>query len=218
VTSTTRPILGVYPSSNAVSRFNAWFFDRFDLLMNWSLASLKRQIYFDLPETIVEIGPGAGGNFGYYSPGTTVIAIEPNRWMHDRLTRNAREAGLHLVIHDTLAEETGLASCSAPVVISNLVLCTVTEPAAAITEAHRILEPGGRLIVVEHVRGQGPLLRALQRLVRRPWRWLFEGCELNRDTAAAISAAGFSSVELTDRTYLTPFLPINSFAYGTAVK
>lgn len=208
----------LYESSPAVSRFNAWFFDAFDGIIDWSLRRLKKRVYQDTPDTIVEIGPGVGANFRYYRPGTTVVAIEPNMAMHDRLRRNAREADIDLVLKDALAEATGLPDESAEMVVSNLVLCTVTDPEAAVAEAHRILGPGGRLVVVEHVHGRGPALRLLQRIVSRPWRWLFEGCELNRDTAATIRDAGFDRVELRERTLITPFVPINSFAYGSATK
>jgi hypothetical protein len=39
------------------------------------------------------------------------------------------------------------------------------------------------------------MVRRVQGLVRRPWRWLFEGCHTDRDTAAVVRAAGFSAVE-----------------------
>ena len=205
-------------STPSVRRFNAWFFHRFDGFIDWSLRRLKSQVFTDLPQTVVEIGPGEGANFRYYQPGTTVIAIEPNPAMHQRLQANAREAGIHLELQDTIAEDTGLPTASAPAVISSLVLCSVTDPEAAIAEAHRILEPGGRLMVVEHVRGQGPVLRGLQKLVRRPWRWAFEGCELDRDTLATIEGAGLSTVEMVERTVITAFVPVNSFVYGYATK
>lgn len=218
MTSTSHQSPRVYSSNPRISRFNAWFFDTFDGFLNWSLGRLKRQVYTDLPDTIVEIGPGVGGNFRHYRRGTTVVAIEPNVAMHERLARNAHKYGIDLVIKETTAEDTGLLDESAAVVISNLVLCTVEDPDAAVAEVHRILEPAGRFIVVEHVRGQGPLLRALQRLVHRPWRWLFEGCELDRDTKTTIEAGGFSRVNITERRYLTVFLPANSCAYGVAIK
>lgn len=215
---TTRNMAHTYPSTWRVSRFNAWFFQAFDGFIDWSLRRIKKQVYVDLPETIVEIGPGVGANFRYYRPGTRVIAIEPSLEMHERLVRNAREAGIALDLRGDLAEDTGLADDSVPAVVSNLVLCTVTNPEAAIAEAHRILEPGGRFLVVEHVRGRGPALRGLQKLVARPWRWLFEGCELGRDTAESIRRAGFSTVELVEATLATAFLPVNSFAFGEAIK
>lgn len=205
-------------TSRAIARFNAWFFDVFDGLIDWSIRRVKRQVFFDLPGTIVEIGPGVGANFRYYRPGTRVVAIEPNLAMHERLEANARAAGIWLELKDTFAEDTGLPGESSDVVVSSLVLCTVADPNAAASEILRILRPGGRFLFVEHVRGQGPALRALQRLIRSPWRWLFEGCHLMRDLRSDLEGTGFSDLDLTERTVLTPFLPVNSFVYGTATK
>lgn len=216
MTTTTMPAR--HDSSPRIARFNAWFFDAFDGLIDWSLRRLKRDLYRDLPDEIVEIGPGVGANFRYYRPGTTVIAIEPNEQMHERLIRNAQKAGIDLVLRRDLAEHTGLGGESADVVISCLVLCTVEEPETAVSEALRILRPGGRLILLEHILGRGPALRLVQRLVARPWRWLFEGCELSRDTAEIVRTAGFSSTEIAEKTHLTVFVPVNSVAYGVAVK
>ena len=208
----------VHISTPAIGRFNAWFFDTFDGFIDWSLRRVKQKVYRDLPDRIVEIGPGVGANFRYYPPGTTVVAVEPNQQMHTRLKANARAAGIDLVLEGTVAEATGIPSESAEVVVSNLVLCTVLDPAKAISEAHRVLKPGGRLLLVEHVRGQGPLLRLLQRLVARPWKWLFEGCELHRDTMSTLASAGFNADSVSQKTVVTPFVPINSLLYGQAVK
>jgi hypothetical protein len=90
-------------------------------------------------------------------------------------------------------------------------------PDAAIAEVQRILEPGGRFIVVEHISGRGPLLRGLQRLLRGPWRWALEGCELDRDTGARIRHAESSEIDLREETVVTPFIAVNAFAYGSAI-
>ena len=216
MTTATRP--AKYESTTRIQRFNAWFFQAFDALIHISLRRLKRRVYQDLPETIVEIGPGVGANFRFYRLGTHVIAFEPNREMHPALTENAARHGLHLEIRTELAEDTGLPNDSVDVVVSNLVLCTVTDPEAAVAEIHRILRPGGQLLIVEHVRGRGPVLRGLQRLVHRPWQWLFEGCDLSRDTASLIRGAGFGSVQIEEKSMFTIFLPINSWAVGAAAK
>jgi SAM-dependent methyltransferase len=208
----------LYPSSPIVGRFNAWFFDTFDGFIDWSMRRIKPQVYRNLPSSIVEIGPGVGSNFRYYMPGTTVIGIEPNFAMHERLRRNAEQAGIDLDLRATLAESTGLPRASSSVVISNLVLCTVTDPMQAAEEAYRILEPGGVLYLVEHVHGRGRLLRGVQRLVRRPWKWLFEGCELDRDTAGTLSSVGFETSGISNTTVITPFVPVNSLIFGKAVK
>lgn len=208
----------IHQSSERVGRFNAWFFDTFDGFINWSTRRMKKQVYSNLPDTIVEIGPGVGSNFGYYRTGTTVVAVEPNFAMHQRLRSNAESAGINLVLKTTTAEATGLEDQSAQAVVSNLVLCTVVDPTTAVREARRILKPGGRLLLVEHVRGRGPMLRTLQRLMAGPWKWLFEGCELGRDTLRELVEAGFDISGVLEKTVPTVFLPINAFVFGEAIK
>lgn len=198
--------------------FNAWFFDRFDRLLHHYWRPLKDDLFVDVPSTVVEIGPGVGANFRYYPPGTSVVAIEPNPAMHDRLAANAARHDLRVHIQPEMAEATSLDADSAELVVSTLVLCTVADPVAAVVEIHRVLRPGGRFLFLEHVRGQGRILRSIQYAAAGPWRTLFEGCELNRDTLDTVRRAGFRVINADERTLATPFVPVNAMVAGKAVK
>jgi SAM-dependent methyltransferase len=208
----------VYSSTPAIRRFNAWFFDTFDGFIDWSTRRAKKRLFSDIPRTLVEIGPGVGANFRYYQPGTRVIAIEPNEAMHSLLRARALDAELDLDLRSSLAEETGLLSDSVEAVVSSLVLCTVRDQGAAAAEIFRILKPGGRLLILEHVESRDFLLRLIQRLLARPWRWLFEGCELRRDTLSVLSSAGLKTEGISTKTLVTAFIPVNSMILGEAVK
>ena len=153
----------------------------------------------------------------YLVPGSRLVAIEPNAHAHDALRRNAARYGIDLEISEERAESTGLASASVDAVICTLVLCTVENQAAALAEVRRILRPGGRFVFIEHVEsGPGPL-RKLQRLIRRPWRYAFDGCCLDRDTAAAIAAAGFADVRIDQFRLGGLFVPVWPQISGVAV-
>jgi hypothetical protein len=53
----------------------------------------------------------------------------------------------------------------------------------------RALAPGGRLLFLEHVRGEaGSSLERWQNRLERPWRGLACGCHCNRDLGAAIAS------------------------------
>ena len=70
---------------------------------------------------------------------------------------------------------------------------------------------------LEHVaapRGSG--VHRAQRAARALWRWLFEGCHTDRDTATAVRAAGFSRVETRPLSVATPFVPIRPQIAGVA--
>ena len=147
--------------------------------------------------TVVEIGAGTGLNAAHLPAGTRWIAVEPNVHFHAGIRRAAERRGLALEVIGGRAEALPLADGEADAVISTLVLCSVASPTAALAEARRVLRPGGRLVVIEHVAApEGTLLRRLQRAFRRPWGWVADGCCPDRDTASAIRAAGFASVEL----------------------
>jgi SAM-dependent methyltransferase len=196
---------------------NAAFFRLVDGYVHRRLGARKQALFADLPRQVVELGPGTGANLKYFRPGTHLVAIEPNPHMHAALARAAAARGVTLEVRATGAEATGLPSASVDAVVCTLVLCTVPDPAAALAEVRRILRPGGRLLLVEHVAARrGTFLAGLQRLLRRPWRWAFEGCDLHRHTAETIQAAGFTSVDLERYRLRSVFLPVNEQLAGAA--
>jgi hypothetical protein len=85
-------------------------------------------------------------------------------------------------------------------------------------EIRRILRPGGQYAFIEHVAApEGTLLRGIQRSIRRPWAWAFEGCSCERDLAAVIAGAGFASVEIDEYRLRSPFVPANTQIAGRAI-
>jgi SAM-dependent methyltransferase len=191
-------------------RLNAAFFRLVDGYVHRLLGARKAALFADLPEEVVELGPGTGPNLRYYAPGTRLLAVEPNPHMHRPLARAAARHGVRLDLLPVGAEATGLAAASVDAVVCTLVLCTVPDPAAAVAEARRILRPGGRLLVLEHVAApRDTAMAALQRLLRRPWRWVFEGCDLCRPTADLLAGAGFARVDVQRYRLRSVFLPVN---------
>jgi len=175
-------------------RFNAWLLHALDHYAHRKYRFVKRELFGGLPRTILEIGAGDGANFRYLAPGTHVVAVEPNVRMH------AYDASVEAVI-------------------SSLVLCTVEDPERALAEVRRVLRPGGRFWCIEHVAAPaGTSIALIQRWVHRPWRWLFEGCETQRDTARLLREAGFASVEITPFTLRTAFVPIRPQVAAVALR
>ncbi|MFF5173242.1 class I SAM-dependent methyltransferase [Micromonospora sp. NPDC000089] len=197
--------------------FNAAFFTVLGPYLERSLRRHKRRVFAGLPATVVELGPGVGANLRYLRPGSTLIAVEPNPAMHGRLRAAAARHGVRLDLRDRVAERTGLPTGGVDVVISSLVLCTVRDPAGVLAEVRRVLRPGGTFRFVEHVAARaGTPTRALQRAVRRPWAWAFEGCSCERDLAALLRDAGFAEVAIEPYRLHGPFVPFNPQIAGVA--
>ncbi len=177
-------------------RFNAWIFHAGDDILHKIYGGWKQQIFEDLPDSVVELGPGTGTNFRYYRRGILLTAIEPNPMMHDRMRRNAEQYGINLDMRESKAESLDLADQSTDAVVATLVLCAVNQT-QVLNQIHRILRPGGRLLFLEHVAApKGTLLRRFQDIVRQPWQWCFEGCNLTCETDSVLRTAGFSKIEL----------------------
>ncbi|RDI17579.1 methyltransferase family protein [Rhodococcus sp. AG1013] len=199
--------------------FNALFFTALDRYLDHLLQPHKRSLFGNLPRTVVELGPGVGANLRYLRAGTRLIAVEPNPAMHDRLRARAARARIDLELHTTGAERLDLPDASVDAVISSLVLCTVPDPVAVLTEVHRVLRPGGQYAFLEHVAApDGTVLRRLQRAARRPWSWTFEGCSCERDLQTVVEAAGFAETTIEAYRLRSPFLPVNTQIAGVARK
>ena len=132
---------------------------------------------------VLEIGAGTGLNAAFYPAGVEPTFSEPDPHMAKRI---------HGHVVAAPAEALPFADASFDTVVSTLVLCGVDDLERALAEIRRVLRPGGSLLFLEHVRApaDSSLARWQDRL-NPLWR-LFAGCDCNRDTLAAMGAAGFS--------------------------
>ncbi|MDL4777180.1 MULTISPECIES: class I SAM-dependent methyltransferase [Thermomonosporaceae] len=155
-------------------------------------AALRRELLAGLTGRVVEVGAGNGLNFRHYPPQVReVVAVEPQPFLRGRAgTAAAREAGDVIRVTDGTAEHVPAADASADAVVVSGVLCSVSDPDAALAEFRRVLRPGGELRFYEHVRADGGYGRR-QDLVDRVWPRLNGGCHCNRDTLATLERAGY---------------------------
>jgi SAM-dependent methyltransferase len=145
---------------------------------------------------LLVIGLGPGYDLDHVPAGVrAVTALEPDRYMRARSRRavdRLRARGVAVQIVAGRAEHLPVADRSVDAVLCAFVLCSVADPVAALAEAGRVLRPGGRLLLLEHVRGaDGSRTARAQDRLDRWWPRLAGGCHLNRDTPALVWAAGF---------------------------
>lgn len=198
---------------------NSWFFHTISGYMDVLWGKSKRELFQDHPETVVEIGPGAGANMRYLRNGTRLIAIEPNIHMHKNLKKSANKYGIILEIKTLKGEAIDLPDNSVDFVMSTLVLCTVDKPLECLNQIKRILRPAGEFVFIEHVKArERSILGFIQNLVHKPWHWFFEGCHTNRDTATLLQSVGFSRVAMDKYNHYSPFVPIIPQIRGRAIK
>ena len=86
-------------------------------------------------------------------------------------------------------------------VVCTFTLCSVHTPAAALSEARRVLKPGGRLFYCEHGLAPDEGVARWQGRIEPLWKRMAGGCHLTRPITSAIAGAGFS-VDWSDQMYL----------------
>ena len=140
--------------------------------------------------SVLEIGGGTGANLPHYRDAGRVVVSEPDPFMRGRLRRKLVRARVPVEVSESGAEDLPFRDGSFDAVVSTLVLCSVPNQEKALAEVRRVLRPGGRLLFIEHVRGEGSVARVQDRVLPL-WSRLFAGCHPNRDTLGSIQAAGF---------------------------
>ncbi len=166
----------------------------------------RHRLLAGLSGRVVEVGAGNGLNFPHYpSAVTEVLAVEPEPYLRAKAEQAAATAPVPVRVVDGLADSLPAEHGSFDAGVASLVLCSVAEPAAALAELHRVIRPGGQLRFYEHVRAKDPGHARSQDRINRLWPRFAGGCHPNRDTPAAIEAAGFE-IERCDRFKFKPVI------------
>ena len=163
---------------------------------------------------VLDVGAGTGESFKHVPPGVRgLVALEPDPAMVRQARRRLHEADVPVRLVQSRSERLPFAAATFDTVVACLVLCTVTDLDLTVSEMHRVLRPGGRLLLMEHVRAADEGLAEWQDLVARPWGWLHGGCHPNRRTLEAVEGAGLRLGALEH--YGFPVLP---HVQGVAVR
>lgn len=201
--------------SRAEVRFAAWY-DRINAVAEQRWAGrLRRRLVADLGGQVLDLGAGTGANLPYFRAASTVTAVEPSAAMRERLTAKLGGAQVPAQVVAAVGEELPFPAATFDAVVCTLVLCTVPDPARTLAEIHRVLKPDGTMVFLEHVRARG-LAACAQDMLTPLLRHFGAGCHPNRDTLAALRAAGFALHGVEAFKPVPRFPLIAPFVAGTA--
>ena len=135
------------------------------------------------------VAAGTGNDFQFFPPGQDILAIDISPKMLERAAKKAAAYDGKLELRELDVCELPFEDASFDTVVTVCTFCSVPRPVVGLRELHRVLKPGGQILMFEHVRSKiGPLgifLDFMTPLSRRL------GPDLNRDTVGNVEKAGF---------------------------
>lgn len=170
-------------------------------LERWGLGKWRRQLLRYVEPPILEVGVGTGASLPWYKGGSPLVAVDREGEMARAALERAVALGRPTAIGQMDAQYLAFSDATFASVVVSLVFCSVAEPVRGLRQIRRVLRPGGRLYMLEHVRPDHPLLGPLADLLTVPWHALSRECNLNRRTADNVVAAGFA-LESVERRFL----------------
>lgn len=141
----------------------------------------------------LEIGVGTGANLPFYPSSACLMAVDESSDMLTVAAQRAFALGRCMPLSQADVEHLSFPTGYFDTVIASLVLCSVVDQYRALREMWRVLrEPGGQLLLIEHMRPHHRLLAPLVDLMNAPWYACNGRCHLNRETQQVIEEVGFS--------------------------
>jgi ubiquinone/menaquinone biosynthesis C-methylase UbiE len=141
---------------------------------------------------VLEIGFGTARTLPHYPDAVDVLhAVEPSVGMSRRAQQRIERARMPVVLTPGVGETLPYPDGRFDTVTLIFTLCSVRDPGAVLSEAKRVLRPGGRLLMLEHVANAEPRWATWQRRLTPIQKVVGCGCVLTRHAEAEAERAGF---------------------------
>jgi ubiquinone/menaquinone biosynthesis C-methylase UbiE len=139
---------------------------------------------------VLEIAIGTGRNLPYYPADVRLTAVELSPEMLSIARKRAADLGREVDLRLGDAQALDFPDESFDTVVCTFALCTIPDERRAVAEAHRVMRPGGRFVLIEHVRSPVLPVRAVERLIE-PLMVRFEADHLTREPLDHLEPLGF---------------------------
>ena len=154
----------------------------------WSLVPAGR---------VLEVGVGTGKNMPYYPADAQVTAVDLSDRMLAQARRRAARGGVNVELHEMDAQDLRFEDGAFDTAVATFVFCSVPDPVRGLRELSRVVRPEGRIVLLEHVRVDRPLLGRLMDLLN-PIVVRVMGANINRRTVENVRRAGLTIERVED--------------------
>jgi len=143
----------------------------------------------------LEVGVGTGKNMAYYPPDVSVTAIDFSPKMLAKANKRVNRTGAPVDLQQMDVQQLDFADAVFDTVFATFVFCSVPDPVEGLRELRRVCKPKGRLLLMEHMRPENPLLGTIFD------RFNFiavglTGANINRRTVNNVKKAGWLPIKV----------------------
>jgi SAM-dependent methyltransferase len=149
---------------------------------------------------VLEVAIGTGLNLPFYPSGVTITGVDLSPGMLAIARDRARTLGMEADLRAGNAEALEFGDASFDTVLCTISLCNIPDDRAAIAEMYRVLRPGGRLVLLDHVASDRWWVLLVQRLLEQVTRRT-NGDYQTRRPLPLVAGAGFS-IDFSERSRL----------------
>ena len=149
----------------------------------------KAALFKEMRGRVLFVAAGTGIDIKHFPPGQTIVAIDISEKMLAKAKKRACDYPGKIVLVQADAQNLKFRDAVFDTVATSCTLCSVPDPLRALRELYRVLRPGGRLLMFEHVRSRNTLFGLALDVMT--WWTRLTGTRMNRDTVAAAHKAGF---------------------------
>jgi len=183
------------PSSTEAKRRDRWrrYWDKHSRSYDREMQFMDRLLFKDSRQWVcsrasgntLEVGIGTGLNLPFYMPGVQLTGIDLSPAMLRIARARAHELRKTVDIREADAHALPFADESFDSVVCTFSLCAIPDGRRALSEMTRVLRPGGRLLLADHVASSNWMARGIQRILeaftvplqgehflRRPLQWV----------------------------------------------
>ncbi|MBW2209003.1 MAG: class I SAM-dependent methyltransferase [Deltaproteobacteria bacterium] len=138
----------------------------------------------------LEVGVGTGKNFPFYPLEAKVTALDFSPRMLLKAQNKASASDTRVELLEMDIQNLSFPDDTFDTVFATFVFCSVPDPIRGLQELRRVCRPGGRLLLLEHMRPEGPI-RGLPFDILNPIVVRMMGANINRRTVENIEKAGW---------------------------
>ncbi len=145
------------------------------------MTEYRRQLLGGVTGDVLEIGFGTGLNLPYYSAGvTSLTTVEPNGGMGAIAQKRIDNSPISVETKQISGENLSMPDASFDNVVCTWTLCSIPNVSKALSEAYRVLKPGGKFFFIEHGLSDEPSIQTWQNRLTPIQRVVADGCHINR--------------------------------------